>query len=903
VGLFSSSAHSQESTAPAAQAPGEELQQIVVTGTHIGRRGFQEPTPTTVVDSTLLEDRAPSVLVDALKSLPQFRNVATPSTAGLSTASTGGQSFVDLRGLGPNRSLVLLNGQRLVPTTSIETVDVALLPQALINRVDVVTGGASAVYGSDAVSGVANFVLDTTYEGLRGDAGGGISSRGDAGERKASLVWGSKFADRLHVIASGEYYKNNGLDPLARDFHTPYGIASNPAFQPGNGQAPLLLTDNFYFPNATFGGLIVGGPLANTQFLPGGTTAPYTPCPQTTSYQLCDSPRDLPWLHFVTLLASPQERATGYTRLTFSATPGLSLYADALYAESETAWNILPPTTNLNGLLTIRNDNAFLPASVREQMTTLGLPSFQLGRTFADFGPAPSTKDASVYRFSGGIDAALGERWKADGYLSYGRSELITTIGHTINMPLLRRAIDSVVSPVSGQPVCRSTLTNPADGCVPVNIFGAGSPSAAAIASFAGDEIIDLVTRQLAVGANLSTEPFSTWAGPAALAFGGEYRAEDVDQTVDPISAADGWAYNNPKPLSGDIDVKEAYVETVVPLARGLAFAQNIELNAGARLTDYSTSGTVTTWKAGANYAPVDDLHFRATRSRDIRAPNVVELNSPAFQVTAGDPVVDPRNNASLLVPRWTSGNNALDPEIASTLSFGIVTQPRFLTGFSGSLDFYRVRVSEAISTLTSQEILNGCQAGNAALCALILRDGTGSPTRVTSAYLNLAQITTSGFDLELEYRREMLGGNTTFRALGNYLKEYVVDNGASKIDYAGDIGTLNLAKWGWDLSAQYRRGPWSWLVDTSYIGAGKYRNTLEGLLANNRVKEVWYVNTAVSRDLEFGTTRVRASLNLDNVFDQEPPFGFGNGGNTGLSGGSYNRVGRLVKLGFRVEL
>jgi iron complex outermembrane receptor protein len=145
--------------------------------------------------------------------------------------------------------------------------------------------------------------------------------------------------------------------------------------------------------------------------------------------------------------------------------------------------------------------------------------------------------------------------------------------------------------------------------------------------------------------------------------------------------------------------------------------------------------------------------------------------------------------------------------------------------------------------------------------------------------------------------------GTTTFRALGNYLREYVVDNGFTSIDYAGDIGTLNLPKWSWDVSAQYARGPWSWLVDASYIGRGKYRATFEGLLANNDVDDVWYVNTALTRDFDFGTTRVRAYLNLDNLFDKEPPFGFGNGGNTGLSGGSYDRIGRMAKIGVRIEL
>lgn len=904
----SARAQQQETSAGAAD---EVLQEVLVTGSHIERHGFSAPTPTTVVDTQILIDRAPSNLVDAFKALPQFRNVATAATAGLSTASTGGQSFIDLRGLGPNRSLVLLNGQRLVPTTSIETVDIALLPQALVRRVDVVTGGASAVYGSDAVAGVANFVLDTEFTGFKANVEGGTSADGDADERKVSLTWGTAAGERMHFIASGEYFESDGLAPQTRDFHQPYSVISNPAAQPGNGQLPLLLTNHVYLPNVTYGGVIVGGPLADTQFLPNGQTSMLAPCRvQNSSYRLCDSPQDLPWLHYVTMLASPQERATGYARLSFEVSPTLEVYGDVLYGKSETTWNILPPTTNLNGLVTINSDNAYLPASVRQRMSDAGITSFQLGRTFADFGPAPSTKDAEVYRFSGGVDAELPGSWKANGYVSYGESELTTTIGDTINMPLLRRSIDSVLDPTTGQPVCRSTLSTPNDGCVPVNIFGNGSPSAAAIGYFSGDEITDLTTRQLAVGANVSGEPFSTWAGAASMAVGAEYRSEEVDQTVDAVSALNGWAYNNPKPLSGKIRVSEAYVETVLPLARELSLARALELNAGARFTDYSTSGNVTTWKAGINYTPIDDLRFRATRSRDIRAPNVVELNSQAFQVTAGEPVIDPRDNGSVLVPRWTAGNTALDPEIASTFSVGAVLEPRWLPGFSGSLDFYRVEVDEAIATLTSQEILNGCQGGSGELCSLVMRDGSGRITRITSAFLNLSRIRTSGFDVEAEYRFDLdrvnasWEGSVTFRALGNYLREYVVDNGVSaKIDYAGDIGTLNLPQWGWDVSAQVEQGPWSWLISANYIGEGKYRETFEGLLVNNDVDAVWYINTSLQRELTIGGARSTVYLNINNVFDEEPPFGFGNGGSTGLSGGSYDRLGVFAKLGIRVSL
>ncbi|HEY2400142.1 MAG TPA: TonB-dependent receptor plug domain-containing protein, partial [Steroidobacteraceae bacterium] len=262
LALSSLSMSAQASEAVADKS--DQLDEVVVTGTHVSRQGFDAPTPTTVVGEELLETRAPSVLIDALRFLPQMRGAQTADSAGQSSLGPGGESFINLRGLGANRSLVLLNGQRMIATSNTETIDIGVLPQALIKRVDVVTGGASAAYGSDAVAGVVNFVLDTKYVGFKGNVEGGLSAHGDDGNWKASGVFGHEITPNLHIVAGGEYYGSKGLGPASRDFaFPPAPTIANPAYSSGNGQLPLTRTPGYYgyLANQTFGGLIVGGPL------------------------------------------------------------------------------------------------------------------------------------------------------------------------------------------------------------------------------------------------------------------------------------------------------------------------------------------------------------------------------------------------------------------------------------------------------------------------------------------------------------------------------------------------------------------------------------------------------------------------------------------------------------------
>lgn len=898
LGMATASALAQDAVEPAQT---EAVNDIVVTGTRVVRDGYDAPTPTTVIGMETLEAKAPTTIVDALATLPAFKNMSTASTAGVGNSGTAGQSFVNLRGIGANRTLVLLDGQRVVPSTSIATVDVGILPTVLLERVDVVTGGASAAWGSDAVSGVVNFVLNSKLEGLKGNIESGITSHGDNATYKGSLAFGTRIGERLHLVVSGEVLKSEGVIPNSRDNtrHPVATLVTNPAWTATNGQTRRLILPYAYFTAAAWGGVITAGPLRGTEFVGSGQTRPFQYGQYMgTTNQVLSGPADVPWLNELAYLALPQERAVGYAKLSWDAADGLSLYATGLIAGNKPGpYFTTPQNTAVTGAFTIQRENPYLPNEVRQRMVGLGLTSFTLGRYSADWGRGEVSRSNETRRAVLGLQGQIADGWKVDAYAQYGWNRNTFIIGNNAITANVRNAIDVVQGP-SG-PICRSTVTAPTNGCQPLNPFGTGQASAAALDYILGESRADLTLRQKVAAASISGEPFSTWAGPVSLAFGAEYRREEAVQTSDPLSQAGVFAIGNPKALKGAFDVKEGFVETVVPLAvDGPDGVHAIDLNGAIRFTNYSTSGDVVTWKVGLNYEPVPGLRFRGTRSRDIRAPNILELYTAPIQQSAS--VIDPITNTQPLTQTFSVGNPNLVPEEADTTAVGVVLQPRFLPGFQASVDYYKIKIAGAIATLSLQEIVNRCFSGNAALCALVTRaPGTNAITRIDNPFLNLQSVTTDGLDIELGYRAPLAGGNFSIRLLASRLFSLVTSDGTTAIDRAGDI--LNgQPKWSGNLTASYASGGFRIVADASYLGSGKYDNTfvLPTDINDNNVPARALLNLQLAYDLGVKGQRRELFFNVANLFDTTPPPIFT------ISGGpNYDRVGRAFRVGFRFEL
>ncbi len=877
---------------------------IVVTGSRVVRAGYDAPTPTTVLGREAIDSKAPATIVEALATLPSLRGVATPEqNGGGANSGSGGQSFVNARGLGATRTLVLLDGQRFVPSTATGAVDIAILPVALLERVDVVTGGASAAYGSDAVAGVVNFVLNNRFEGLKGEMQAGITERGDNRTIRGSLAWGSAFADRGHIVLTAEGLKAGGVLGLDR----PFGavplerVFTNPAFTSTNGEFQRLRLPYVYFNRATFGGVITSGPLAGTTFLPGGETGTVPQGVASGTALALDGPADLPFMGYGLSLYTPLERWSAYGRVSWDIDDSLTAYATGVIADSTSGpQGVSASNTLTKGTLTIRRDNAFLPGSVRSQMTDLGLETITVGRYNYDWGDILSTRGNLTKRGVVGIQGGIGNGWEIDVYAQYGTNKNTFVLDNNVMWDRVVEASDAVRHPTTNQIVCRSSLTNPGNGCVPLNIFGVRSGSPAAVAAVQGRGEAELKTTQTVLSASISGEPVSTWAGPVSVAAGVEYRRETADQEVDALSAANAFVVGNPKALTGELDVKEGFVEAVVPLAEDVPLLRLLELNAAARLTDYSTSGTVTTWKVGANWSPLEDLRFRATRSRDIRAPNLLELFTGPFEQGANliNPFTDPPTTG--FISARAGGNPNLTPEISDTIAAGVVYQPHWFPGFQASVDYYNIKIRDAIGTLGVQDVVDRCFDGSTQLCELITRDSTGQITAVVNPYLNIESVKTDGVDFDVSYRTPFAGGRLAIQALASYVISFETSDGINATDTAGSVGS-GQPHWSGDLTVSYAIDRFRGTVNTSYFGGGTVNNTYVEPTAidDNRVPARAFVDLQLAREFEFPDgSQAEVYFNVSNLFDTTPPLLYAPSG-----GPNYDRIGRAFRLGVRFQL
>ncbi|WEK42912.1 MAG: TonB-dependent receptor [Candidatus Sphingomonas colombiensis] len=660
--------HAQQVAAPVAEAKTNESAEVVVTGSQVARSGFVSATPLTAVNSDDILRVGAVNVADALNQLPAMKPSVTPSSVSNLSKLAGG-NYMDLRGLGYLRTLTVIDGKRYVPTTPEGVINTNLIPQALIGGVDVVTGGASAAYGSDAVAGVVNFKIDNKFNGVRGSVQGGITDHDDNRNYMVSLAFGTKFAgDRGHLLIGLEAAENGGIkDANQRKWAGNRGIIVNPANATDPSQPFYIHVNDARASYAAPGGVINSGVLSGIQFGPNGTTLPFRYGNYLTADNTMDG-GDGDALASPYVLVAPTKRQSAYAGLTYEVAPSLTAYASFTYARSRLNERSIPS----DDVFTIKADNAFLPQSLRTALATAGETSFSFGRSLEDYGVGAIKQKATTWQGVAGLRGGLGGSWSFDASFSFGKTDTVTLFTGDVIKAKRLLALDAVVNPVTGGTVCRSTLTDPTNGCVPLNLFGVGTASQQAIDYITGTSVRGWRQSQQVADIVVRGEPFSTWAGPVSVAFGGEYRNLNVDVTSDPISATPNvslFRVGNVKPYSAREAVKEAFVEAVVPLATDAAWAKNLELDLGGRITDYRTSGTVETWKIGVNYAVNDSIRFRATRSRDIRAPNINELFAAGQTLLGG--ITDTKTSSIYTVSQTTGGNPFLKPERANTLTAG----------------------------------------------------------------------------------------------------------------------------------------------------------------------------------------------------------------------------------------
>lgn len=848
---------------------------VTVTGSRIAREGFTAPTPVTVVDADDLVKSSPSTLADSLRQLPALTNMS--GTHRNSGTTQGGQSFLNLRSLGATRTLMLLDGRRVVATNLTGSVDLNILPAGVVQRVEVVTGGASAAYGSDAVAGVVNFVLDKEFTGLKGEVNVGAAEEGDNEEVRAVLSAGTPFADgRGHVIVSAEYYNNEGIAPGARDWaRQGVNFINNP-----DGTPTFILARNV-LTVGTYGGLIVsasgGSPADNNyfrgiQFLPGGVPAPYDFGSLTTSTLQVGGdgvPTEL-----IQEINRPLERGSFFGHASFDVSDNVSLYVEGMYGASTSTVNNSWNRHQTANPFTIRSDNAFLPASIRDEMNARGVTSLTMLRFSSERGMVTTKVDSETARGVFGMNATLG-RFDFDAYYQYGRT---TQDNATRNSEIVSRfteAVDAVVHPDTGEIVCRSTLTNPNNGCQPFNVFGVGAPSDAALDYTRGTSASHAVLEQQVIAANLSGPLFDGWAGPIDFAVGAEYREESARVTTDPLSPSGVFLFGNPSPWEGEYSVKEAYAEIVVPLVQDAPLIRELELNSAARITDYSTSGSVETWKVGLTYNPIDDLRFRATRSRDIRAPNLSELFQAGRQNISS--VNDPVNgNIRVIgIPTINTGNPDLEPEIADAITIGAIYSPSWLPGFNLSVDYYDIEIADAIGTIAAQTAVDQCYQGVSAACSVVVRDGSNNIIRFNAFPINLASAKVNGVDIEASYRMPVGPGTLALRALAAYTgKQEQTTPGADPIDRAGEVGVSPHPRWRGVAQINYDLDRFGGFLQMRYVGGGRYDVTRGPEDVDlQRLPSQTYLDGQIAFRPRLGDHEMELFLNIRNILDNDPPF------------------------------
>ncbi len=940
-------------TKPAQNAGEQSVEEVVVTGSRIVREGYEAPTPLTVVGVEQLQNSANPNIINYLNDLPALAGTFTSNSSSTytTTASAGTQS-VNLRGLGNNRTLVLMDGRRVVGVDYSNSVNTASLPQQLIERVDMVTGGASAVYGSDAVAGVVNFILNKKFTGVKGEISGGVTNYGDDKNYKIDLSAGFGFGadNRGHVLLSGEHLFNEGIpDGYSRPWNRVGTLMyANPAYGTGAGQSTSvpqqLVMDHSSLAVSTFGGIIVSGPLKGTAFGQNGTPYKFqygSIVGSTTmtggDWQTNDA-RRFYWLD------TNQQSDNLFTRVAYDITDDINAFVQYDYA-----WNHSRNKVNhywFLGNLTVAADNAYIPASTRAAMAANGLTQIAMGTWNLDLDAFGPDNTWITHRVDAGLEgkvAAFGSDWHWNLGYSFGSTKDsahsgINAHGDSIVTSLYRQSIDAVVNPATGQIVCRVALTNPASTCKPWNLFGTGvNPSSSA--SFLRPSFQFGTVELQSYTAGVSGEVFSLPAGPVGMALSFEHRKDEIHAIADPNSVALDRPTTNHSSLNGKQSVTEGAVEFAVPLAKGESWAQAWDISLAARFTGYELSGYVTTWKLGTTYAPIDDVKFRVTYSRDIRAPTLQDLFATPNGSGAGV-ITDPKPPVSVSPTgspaayaiggkQIIAGNANLTPEKANTLGVGVVLTPTFIEGFTASVDYWDVKLKEAIYTLTSQQVVDLCYTTAPSLCSAVTRDAQGKIFDVTSLPFNLAIRNVSGVDLEATYKMPLsrviddwrgdfsLHGNMTI-----YIRDYQDNRFSPPVDRVGELvphfPNFQPPRWRYTISGTYTldpvvvgvtmRGIASGTIDNSYVvcTTGCPVSTAAATTINmNHVPGATYFDANVNYNLNIGeTTQSQLFFSVKNIFNKAPPWTGGSFLNNQIGQGSFfDSFGSVYRVGLRFKM
>ncbi|MBM6576608.1 TonB-dependent receptor [Microvirga sp. SRT01] len=945
-----------EAQADAAESVADQGGEIVVTGSRIRRPDLESASPIAVVDSQQIQSQGIVNTQDLLQKLPQVGIPGLSRTNSNFLTSGNGVATIDLRNLGDSRTLVLVNGRRFVPgVAGTSIVDVNNIPADFVDRIEVVTGGASAIYGSDAIAGVVNYVLKTDMQGIVGRAQYGLTSRGDSQNYTASLTGGTKFGadDRGSIIANVTYSKDLGLLSRKRAISAedcsaagcgPQSYSSYPAqgrfeFQNSNNENGVASNEGGYASNLF-------------TFNPDNSVVTGFP----TGYGFNRNS--------VRRISTPIERylAAGSAQYRFS--DAATAFVEATYAKTKSSSQIealaLDSQTDVGVGYGI--DNPFIPLSIRQQIAARNsdaiasndVTSIDFRRRQNEVFSRSNRNDRDTMRFAGGLRGDLGSKWQYETSVVYGQLKDRTS-SQDIDITRYANALDATTD-AQGNIICRDATARAA-GCVPINLFGynTATPEASAYVRAAVPRAVAIKNTQFVASGSVSGSLFALPYGDVQVALGAEYRREKSAENWDELTNAGQNSGNQTPDTVGKFNVKELFGEIDVPLLKDISFVNSLSIQGAARYSDYSTIGRVFSWNAGGEYSPVRGLRFRGNYAVANRAPNIGELFSSASETfpTVQDPCdgvtatsTGTYDVACRAIPGVASaisrngtfeytladiqsingfngGNRNLQEEKGKTLTFGAVFAPDQVRGLSLTVDYFDIKLTNAIDIIPRATSIQQCLLTNLPqFCNNVIRNtGTGFIRTVNAQNVNIADTKTRGIDVNLRYGRALgLVADDRFdvNVLYTHTLRYQTQSDPSAPVYSG-VGNIEFGSVFRDkvnATATYGAGPFSVNWTATYLSPmvdtvrDEFAESSEGLdpeiIAHNEIKSRIY------HDVQFrarvGDTReMELFVGVNNLFDRKPPkledtVFYGSITGTTTAADIYDPIGRRFYAGAQVR-
>ena len=937
-----------------AQTATPEIQRVTVTGSRIASPNAESPSPLQVLSSADIAQSGATNLQELLLENPTMGSPSISRTNSNFSTASAGVATVDLRNLGVDRTLVLINGRRVVSgLPGSAAVDLNTIPTDFIERVELLTGGASATYGSDAVAGVVNIILKRNFNGLLADASVGESEKGDDAKRKLSLTFGTTSADGSSNIMGHFGYSRQG-SVFSKDRDISAVDQFSDGVLTGNGdnlftvRRPFLSSyapqGRFFHDSGSFTYDAAGNPIP---FSANGTATVPASGFNRSEFRTIAVPTER--YNFATsgnLSLSENHNAFfegnyASTSVTTKLEP-FPLDSEAIFADGQ-----VPAETLVNGVA-VRNP--LVPQYLYDRISDTngdGLRDYFFTRRISEVGTRGSTAERDTFRVATGLKGMVKD-WNYEVFGVYGSTKEAQNSGGQVNVLNFRNALQAIPG-ANGEPVC-ADATARAQGCAPINVFGRNTISPAALKYVSAPGSLQTVTTQKILGANISGEPFQLPAGGVGVAAGYEWREEFSSSTPDALTQAGLNAGNATPPTEGKFDVREAYIETRIPLFKDAPFAKSLSFLGAVRAGDYSTVGNTTSWNGGFEWSPVSDVKFRATRALSTRAPNINELFSPPSQdfPSVKDPCegvtatsagarddacrAAPGVNANIAangkftlsqsdiqgVSGFNRGNPELSEEEGRSTTLGVVVTPRSipaLSKFTFTADYFKIDIEDAIVSTPRQYALDSCYGGgNTSFCSFITRraaargaNSAGSLEFVDTAVSNSGGLGTEGVDVTVAWADKVGPGRLNARLAWTHLLEgYNIPlPGADRDPFDGEVGA---AKDKAALTLGYKWGKFNLTSNTTYIGSSALDDQfLAGFdlePGSVKIKEKVYNDFQLTYTLR---KEVDLYMGVDNAFNTKPPALISGlpGSDTGVEtdGGTYDPIGRRYYVGLRVKM